>query len=253
MLETLCGRLQAASMYHAVACRIVFALGGHTAVVVPPRGRELTVEEREDRHLRSLFWLCYAFDKDIALRTGHPPIMCDDFCDLSLPDGYTESRYRRAGAGRRHDEAQTPWFPGDLRLVLIKSKVVNSMYSVGALRRSDAELIRTIREMDEELERWRSSVPAEYMPTLSVRKHVTFADDVDRATNMQHIELHLEYHSLLNIIHCASGRCMVDASGPGQEKTPGVESSLDLSVEASRSTLIYLGAAAPRLAAEAFW
>lgn len=70
---------------------------------------------------------------------------------------------------------------------------------------------------------------------------------------MLHIELHLDYHYLLNIIHVASGRCVFDRQGREKDKTYGVESSLDLSMEASRSTLIYLSAMAPRLAGEAFW
>ncbi|ODA77254.1 hypothetical protein RJ55_06881 [Drechmeria coniospora] len=243
--ETLCGHLQAASMYHAVACRTVFALGGHTLVHSRSKDGKPTAEEHEDGHLRMLFWLCYAFDKDIALRTGQPPIICDPFCDLTLPDGYEENHFAdgRTGSSSYADvdsdsaanESQRPWLPSDLRLSLIKSKAVHALYSASSLRY------------------WRLSVPAEFSSALSVRKHVKLADDLNKSKSMLHIELHLDYHYLLNVIHCASGRCLVDWNGPGKERTFGVQSSLDLSVEASRSTLIYLSAATHRLAGEAFW
>ncbi|UNI23910.1 hypothetical protein JDV02_009701 [Purpureocillium takamizusanense] len=247
--ETLHGHLQAAIMYHAVACRTVFSLGGHTTGLPVSFGGALTILEREDRHLRHLFWLCYSFDKDIALRTGQPPIIHDNFCDLSLPDDYVKDRYDRH---RHGDDSKTPLFPNDLRLSLVKSKAVDAIYSAVALHKSDAELLRTIRELDDELERWRVSIPADFSPALSMRRAVQL-EDLDRSRSMLHIELHLDYHYLLNIIHVASGRCVFDRQGREKDKTYGVESSLDLSVEASRSTLIYLSAMAPRLVGEAFW
>lgn len=247
-------------MYHAIACRTIFALGGHI-LIVSPKLVDLSVQEREDRHIRMMFWLCYLFDKDIALRTGQPPIIPDDFCDLTLPEGYPENRFEVNSADSNdrstvipYDGFQMPWLPGDLRLSLLKSKACSALYSAASLRKSDAELLRTIRELDEELESWRLSIPAEFSPALSISKHTRLAADMNKSSSMLHIELHLDYHYLLNVIHCASGRCMADwTGGPGAEKTFGVRSSLELSVEASRSTLIYLSAEAHRLAGEAFW
>lgn len=253
MNEALCGRLEASSMYHAIACRTVYALGGHTLITAdPPEDRDLTVKELEERQIRLLFWLCYFFDKDIALRSGQPPIMSDEFCDLTLPKDYLENRFSSHNI-TGPQSARKPFLPNDLRLSILKSKAVRALYSVGSLRKSDAELLHTIRELDEELENWRTSIPAEYAPSLSIRKDVKLAKDINRLASMLHIELHLDYHYLLNIIHCASGRCVADWNESGQEMIFGLESSLDISVEASRSTLIYLSEAAPRLAGEAFW
>ncbi|KAL7935569.1 fungal-specific transcription factor domain-containing protein [Trichoderma chlorosporum] len=248
--ETLCGHLQAASMYHAIACRTVCVLGGHTND--PPQRSNLTLQEREEHQIRLLFWLCYLFDKDIALRSGQPPIISDDFCNLTLPQEYLRNRFTDQAFSAVSD-SQTPFLPSDLRLSLLKSKAVNTLYSASALRKSDAELLRTIRELDEDLENWRASIPTEYAPALSIRQHVKLSDTLNLNTSMLHIELHLDYHYLLNMIHCASGRCVVDWSESGREMIFGLQSSLDLSVEASRSTLIYLSEAAPRLAGEAFW
>ncbi|PTB65256.1 fungal-specific transcription factor domain-containing protein [Trichoderma citrinoviride] len=250
--ETLCGHLQAASMYHAIACRTVCVLGGHTLACESPTDRKLTVQELVERQIRMLFWVCYLFDKDMALRNGQPPIISDEFCDLTLPQEYLENRFSSKALSAM-SASQRPFLPSDLRLSLLKSKTVSALYSAGSLRKSDAELLRTIRELDEELENWRASIPPEYAPVLSVSKHVKLSDTLNKSTSMLHIELHLDYHYLLNIIHCASGRCVVDWSESGKEMIFGLQSSLDLSVEASRSTLIYLRETAHRLAGEAFW
>ena len=196
-----------------------------------------------------LFWLCYVLDKDISLRTGQPPVIADQFCDLTLPEGYAQSRFLPHQPG----QVQNPWLPGDLRLSLLKSKAVQSLYSNASLRKSDAELLKTIRELDEELEGWRISIPEGFSPTLSVRKDVRLAEDTTISRSMLLIELHLDYHFLLNTIHCASGRCVTRESNDPQHHSFGVQSSFDLSVEASRSTIVYLSASANRLAGEAFW
>ncbi|KAH7146092.1 hypothetical protein EDB81DRAFT_933890, partial [Dactylonectria macrodidyma] len=90
MHQTFSGRLQSAAMLHAIACRIVFMLGGHTYKPAKSFSSEATYKEREERQLRMLFWLCYIFDKDIALRTGQPPLLSDDYCDLTLPEDYVD-------------------------------------------------------------------------------------------------------------------------------------------------------------------
>lgn len=238
-------------MYHALACRTVLALGGHVVPFPAKSDRKFTNEEREDRQLRMLFWLCYYFDKNICFRTCQPPVIDDDFCDLTLPEEYLASIFK--GRSRDpNDDSQMPHLPGDLRLCLLKSKVLHKLYSTGSLQKSDAELLRTIRELDDELERWRQSIPVEFAPALSVRKDVKLADHLTLAKSMLHIELHLEYHHTLHVIHCASGR-YTPVVGNEYQTSSGVQSSLDISVEASRSTIVYLNAAASRLAADAFW
>ncbi|OAA77786.1 Transcription factor [Akanthomyces lecanii RCEF 1005] len=251
MYDMTAGRMQAAAMYNALACRAVFALRGHQRLFPNPKNRVLSIEEREDRHIRLLFWMCYYTDKDISLRTGHPPVIDDEFCDLTLPEGHEETRW----CGRTRDptsNVQDPFYPGDMELTRVKSKVVCALYGNKAWEKSDAELLRTIRELDVELENWRSSIPREFAPQLSVRKDVSLASDLSRSMTMFHLELHLEYHHILMVIHGASGLSAA-ANAPTGTILPGVQSSLELSVEASRSTIIYLTASANRIASEAFW
>lgn len=258
MHEVPYGRLASAHMLHATACRAAFALGGHRISPPTPMNRPLTLHEREDLFLRDLFWLCYKLDKDIALRTGQPPLINDDFCNLSLPEGYLDGRFKALSLQSSSDEAlssrRTPQLPGDLRLDLLKAKVCKLLYSAESSQKSDAELLRTIRELDDELERWRVSIPAKFSPSMSVSASGTLDTELDTPMRMLHIELHLEYNHLLAVIHCASGRCTLSTNGTGKgDPGYGVQSSLQLSVEASRSTLIYLKAAGHRIASEAFW
>lgn len=246
-------------MFHSTACRAMFTLGAHTIHVSVPRDREVTRQEREDFQLRNLFWLCYKLDKDIAIRTGQPPLINDDFCDLTLPDGYVEHRFDLPRA--EPDDAplsdgccRIPRLPGDLRLDMMNSKVFRLLYSMESRNKSDSELLRAIRELDAELEGWRLSIPANFAPSLVVTRSSAPDKHASNCMSMLHIELQVQYHYLMTIIHSASGRCTIPSgAGAGSEQAFGVQSSLDLSVEASRSTLIFMKASTHKMAGEAFW
>ncbi|KAH7115347.1 hypothetical protein B0J13DRAFT_572360 [Dactylonectria estremocensis] len=262
MHQIFSGRLHSAAMLHAVACRIIFMLGGHTQTNIKPYGAEVTRKEREIRHLRMIFWLCYIFDQDIALRTGQPPIMCQEQCDLTLPDGYLENCFCLPALSNGivslsfADESLFPYLPGDLRLGQLKEKTFRLLYSVQALRKSDAELLRDIRELDNEIETWRLSIPLKFRPALSISQHPRLVPETKLPQSMQHIALHLEYHHLMATIHRASGRCYPispEANFREGERSDAIDSSLALALEASRSTLFYLQAAIDGLAGEAFW
>ncbi|KAH6867877.1 hypothetical protein B0T10DRAFT_451458 [Thelonectria olida] len=262
MHQIFSGRLHSAALLHAVACRIIFMLGGHTQANFKPYGAEVTRKEREIRHLRMIFWLCYIFDQDIALRTGQPPIMCQENCDLTLPDGYLENCFCLPALGNGivspsfADERLFPYLPGDLRLAQLKEKTFRLLYSVQALGKADAELLRDIRELDDEIETWRVSIPHEFRPALSISQHPRLVQETKLPQSMQHIALRLEYHHLMATIHRASGRCYPispDVSFHEGERSGAIDSSLALALEASRSTLHYLQAAIDGLAGEAFW
>lgn len=216
---------------------------------------------RANRHLRTLFWLCYTIDKEIALRTGQPPFIADENCDLTLPPGYLEYRSRLclsrgSTPSSMSDDPSFHPMPGDIRLSILKSKACRGLYSVEALKKSDTELLRDIRELDAEVEAWRVSVPPTFRPSLSISKNARLPPGLGLHENMERIMIHLEYHYLMAAIHRASGRCPslpIENSSERDMLDVGVLSSLELSVEASRSTLFYLRAAVHELADEAFW
>ncbi|VUC37301.1 unnamed protein product [Clonostachys rosea] len=243
------GQLQAASMLHSLASRSLFMLGGHLKPK-PPSGA--TPDDARLRHLRTLFWLCYFCDKHISLRTGQPHAIADDQCDLALCDDYPGLDFidLKMDGPSLTQYLPKPLQPSDLGLTIIKSKVFSLLFTPSALKKSDTEILHTVRMLDEELERWRLSVPQSVRPSLS-----SVTDPAD--PSLQHefgmllIFVRFEYLYLLSAIHRACGRCQawsIDGGVPN-----AVRSSLLLSVEASRSTLVYLKVASEMVHRESFW
>ncbi|KAK0668757.1 putative transcription factor [Cercophora samala] len=253
MYQLFAGRVQSSLICLSLACRIMFMLGAHT--LADPWSSSLPAS-RGPKLLRKLFWLTYNFDKELSLRTGQPPCIPDEHCDLSLPPNYAQTQYLDRYMQIDHDdETMIPSLPGDLRLTLIKSKTCQLLYSAEALRKTDAELLRNIRELDDELERWRLSVPLKHRPSLSISRHVGVNKALSEAhDSVRTIVINFEYHYLVATIHRATGRCRAWGTHseikavPGEEMK-GVSSSLALSLEASRSTLLYLRSALPVLLA----
>jgi hypothetical protein len=229
---------------------MIFTLGANTCSFQPsgvPTSSE-EIKQRVHGHLRNLFWLCYTIEKDICIRTGQPQMFTEENCDLTLPPGYVDKLWYSMTCHHSSQEMpETPLFPVDLRLSIIKSRAYSALYSFKALQKTDAELLKEIRELDDELERWRMSVPPEWRPTLSF-SHET----PDPNVSMHSVMLRLNYHLCMTIIHMASSRCKSWANGQAG-MVDGVSSSLALSVEASRSTLLYLEAAEHVLVDGIFW
>ena len=239
-----------AGYFTSLATRFIFILGAHVSHQSPafPALLPATQDPRTQWHLRNIFWLCYTIDKDIALRTGQPPMFSDDNCDLTLPPGYIDKLYSSMEYHHHSQELpEYPIFPVDLRLSIIKSRAHSALYSLKALQKSDAELLREIRELDDELEKWRLSVPLEWRPTMSFSQETP-----DPNMSMHSVMLRLNYHLCMTIIHQASSRCKAWAKGQSGVME-GISSSLTLSVEASRSTLLYLEAAEHVLVDGVFW
>ncbi|KAH8656320.1 hypothetical protein BGZ61DRAFT_500281 [Ilyonectria robusta] len=256
------GRSASGAIYHSIACRMAFMLGGHTNRNTKSFSDEVTRQERQTRHIRLLFWHCYIFDKDIALRTGQPPFISDKYCDLTLPEGYIETHFVLPLPG--HDisssffanESLVPFLPGELRLSMLKHKTYELLYSVQALAKSDSEVIRAILELDDELESWRLSLPKVVRPALSISDLQQPVSDLKMQHRMQHVALHLEYHHLIVTIHRAGARCIAnnpDTSLHANESHAAIKSSIALCLEASRSTLFYLREVIDDLAGEIFW
>lgn len=250
LFQLFSGNLRTAAYLASLAARFIFMLGAHTRpTCTGPPSSPADVVALTQYHLRYLFWLCYALDKDLALRTGQPPAISDEQCDLTLPPDYLEQLNTEITFPNGPDQPpRGPLLPMDLRLSMIKSKAYNALYSAQAIQKSDAELLRSIRELDNELERWRMSLPLKYRPTVS------FSHDtpIDANMNMRSVMLRLDYHHCMAIIHQASSRCKAWA-GSQSGVMEGISSSLALSVEASRSTIFYLQTAEHVLGDESFW
>lgn len=208
---------------------------------------------RTRNQLRKLFWLCYTLDKDIFLRTGLPPCIMDDYCDVSIPEDYEKMLSRKWEIDPADvDDSLMLFLPGDLRLSLLKAKTSRLLYAARALRKSDTELLRDIMELDEDLENWRLSIAPEGRPSLSLCGNAQATADMLPPKRMHIIIIHFEYYYTLTTIHRATSRCKAWGNGDVGD-LDGVSSSLQLSVQASRSTLIYLRDSIDLITGVSFW
>ncbi|RDW74560.1 fungal specific transcription factor domain-containing protein [Aspergillus mulundensis] len=248
VISSLTGEVQTAVYRISVAARFIIASGAHTMTdEVASTGTSDVIVRR---HLRTLFWLCYALDKDLALRTGQAHVLKDDDCALDLPPAYPEHLHLCLDHSPGTDtDISGPIFPVELRLSMVKSRAFTALYSHNGLRKSDTELIRSIRELDEELECWRISLPPHLRPQLS------FAPRHDKPKNTFLILTHMNYYSCVNLIHLASSRCSAwrSPSTEGGALIHGLQSSLALAVEASRSLLLFLQDSEFRVSTGSFW
>ncbi|KAL7754957.1 hypothetical protein ACKLNR_014714 [Fusarium oxysporum f. sp. zingiberi] len=80
---------------------------------------------------------------------------------------------------------------------MLKHKAYQLLYSDEPLVQSDIKVIRGIRELDDELENWRITIPKFLRPALSISDPRTPMPDPKLQQGMQHIILHLEYHHLM--------------------------------------------------------
>ncbi|KAB8255043.1 hypothetical protein BDV32DRAFT_154633 [Aspergillus pseudonomiae] len=253
ILGILTGELQTATNYNSISSRFIIALGAHTMGdpgAMPEPAVSGSRDKETRKHLRDLFWLCYALDKDLSLRTGQSHCLRDEDCDLQLPPGYAE-KLQSGMTYSAMENAHGLLFPIDLRLSMVKSRIFTALYSHRGLQKNDAEVIRSIRELDEELELWRMSMPSNLRPRLSFAKETS---DDQRVDTMYLVLTHLNYYFCVNIIHLAGSRCEAWRS----TSTPagmmdGLRLSLTLSVEASRSLLLFLHYSESLVSVGSFW
>ncbi|USP75662.1 hypothetical protein yc1106_02936 [Curvularia clavata] len=252
MYHLVSGDLPNALIQDSVTTRIIFMLGAHTTTYPSCADASIVSASpsfRERYLMRNLFWLTYILDKELSLRTGQPPCLQDDHCDMSLPPAYVQQvYYQMMGCGPDMPYKCVPLFPGHPSLSIIKSKAYNALFSPRALRKADAEILKDIRELDDDLECWRLSIPLPYRPTVSFTR-ARLPTDV---AVMPSVMMHLDYNHCVAAIHQATSRCRAWSFG-SQDDLEGVGTSLELSIEASRSSLLYLQMTSHLLDENSFW
>lgn len=244
LLQYLLGDLQSAAVTISIATRLLYKLGAHTTVNLPPYNKSSL-----DCHLRDLFWVCYSFDKDICLRTVQPPSINDSDCDLSLPLEY--GRLQNINMHRDDitpDDHTLPLFPWDIRLSIIKSETYRDLYSTKASFKSPSEVLEGIRRLDAVLEQWRLSLDPDIRPMLYYTPDTPVTTDL----NTQGVILRLSYHHCVSMIHQASDRLNISELGAGIE-SEGIRSCVQITTTTSRSTFALLQTTLPSLKGESYW
>lgn len=214
---------------------MVCDLGGHFG---PQPGLESQSPEESNRqdYIRRLFWLCYMNDKDISLRSGRPPLLTSDYCDVSLPE-WADIAHGATGTESVRDLTQDP------HLSIIKDKACRTLHSPSTFKLQDSRLLWNIRELDDDLEKWRLSIPAWMRPQLTVQStRLNMPAQASELQKLQSINLQLDYLHMLINIHTTVRRCGTNHrdESMAEDLHSVVHSSIDLALEAARSTLRFL-------------
>jgi hypothetical protein len=252
MYHLFSGNLQYAFFEASICARMIFMLGAHTASYpscTDPEVVSANTSYRERYLLRNIFWICYCLDKELALRTCQPPCIQDEHCDITLPPPHVQQLYPYIMGYQPEDSYDAlHLFPSHPALGIIKSKAYVALYSAQAVGKTDSQLLRAIRELDDDLENWRLSIPLSHRPTLSLTETAL----PQNASSILATMLHLDYCHCVAAIHQATSRCQAWSFG-NHDEAEGVGTSLAISIEASRSSLIYLDRAHHLLDDESFW
>jgi len=249
------GQWQCSDLLSSLACRMVCDLAGHTQQLIEQTHRGEASADSQRHRRRMAFWWCYALDKDGSLRSGQPPILVGDYYDLTLPDVCTGS-----GGGPSATAVESEDFACcvslDPSLSILKERIFHLLYTPRASEIHDRQLVLNMRHLDDELEQWRLSIPAEMRPRLSVSSaQPLVAPGTGCSREGERVKLQLEHLYILTAIHAAVRRAGATI-GEG-ERLPDdlhsvIHSSVDITLEAGRSTLLCLEASMERLQEDAF-
>lgn len=226
------GECREASITFANACRLVCDLGGHfvlSGLALLPQHIPI-FDESSRYHIRRLFWLCYCSDKDTSLRTGSPPLLTSDHCDVSGPE---------------ESSSQTSWYNQlrDINLAKIKENAIRLLCSPRAFKYTEGELLSHVRQLDDELEEWRLSIDPCDRPRLSIPpdSSISLPSAMSAEVCTHIIKLQLDYLFTMINIHTLVRRCGDFERNLPDDLHSVVHSSADLSIEASRSIFRFLG------------
>ncbi|KAL4899332.1 hypothetical protein BDW74DRAFT_183867 [Aspergillus multicolor] len=209
--QGLAGDVYTVNQLLSAAARYACYLRSHTS----PAGWEKPSDGHS--HTRRLFWIVYVCDKGLSMVTGLPSRVEDSHCDLDL----TQYPYG--------DPYPGSYFHTYVQLAFIQSKIQRDLYSPTALQQPEANLLRTIRDLDHDLETWKQSLKSSNQPTFLPGER-----DPLQYTDVRFSIFHLQYHHCMVMIHQTSSHC---ASWVQNQDARDPSSSLAISVTASRSLL----------------
>lgn len=253
------GRWNRASLLNSMASVTICSLKGHYYKQPTPGATNANLQ-RNNSQIRILFWLTYMLDKDLAIRSGDPPLLTESYCDLTISIelfdyyNYLPRLDDTYGCTGQRVEHLAPHFTGDVGLSLLKEKVCYQLFSAHASKCSDDQLLLRIRKLDDEIESWRMSLPSIFRPALFVSHNNTSLDSSEEAVPLftRRMSLQLEYHHLMTVIHTTVRRCAPSSPGDAEDLHAVVHSSFDLSLMASRSTLLCLKLLLDKIGGQAF-
>ncbi|KID97348.1 Transcription factor, fungi, partial [Metarhizium majus ARSEF 297] len=228
------GQYDAAGALLPTACRMVYALDGHMKLPTPSKA----APDMRKEHIRNLFWTCYIADKDMSLITGQPPLLADEYMDLSDAGCSSPAQELDEVIDSSVACKLLAFATGDRRLGLLKAKVFRVLYSPTALHITDSELLTRIRQLDDELENWRVNTCPVLRPKLGIARNSSGYGSAQTCLRAAHLQL--EYNYLLTMVHSVVRRFGVahdPDSGLPEDIHQVMHSSIDLALGAARNTI----------------
>ncbi|PYH78233.1 hypothetical protein BO82DRAFT_405427 [Aspergillus uvarum CBS 121591] len=142
------------------------------------------------------------------------------------------------------------FFPTDLRLSLIQSKITRKLYSPQAALASDVELLKTVRELDDAVSGWHRNLrlPSNGLHLLRAHGLVFTQKEVYLRSSL----LKLQYQYCIAAIHQMSTGCAAWIADPSG-RALGITLSLEVAANASRALLRQFLDMQAALAQEVFW
>lgn len=155
----------------------------------------LSRAEIEER--REVFWLVMIVERSAIARTGLSSAMNEEDIGIDLPAADHDA-YGRDGEAPGHFIS----LRDSASLALIQGRVHNKLYSAKSFTKSRLERLRLVGALDDELERWRNTIPIDFRPGHELRCH-------DKVI-VPLLFLHFRYYDCLITMHRAS----MHPSGP---------------------------------------
>ncbi|KAK5304001.1 hypothetical protein LTR99_004457 [Exophiala xenobiotica] len=168
-------------MLCTVALRQAVAMGLHRQ---PAPSWNLTEDEQCQRGW--LFWAAYCLEKHIALQSGRPSLIDDDDINCQVP-----TTAPRGGA------ANVAYCQVLIRLAKVSSLAAKSLSSVQACRQRPNQLLKTVRELDEQLIALRS----EYKSTLRLEPRMQSSRGAPALSRQQTVYVQYAYYNAVFDVH----------------------------------------------------
>jgi hypothetical protein len=180
----------------AAAGRMAYSIGLHQKL------DDFGLGEAEINQRRNVFWIVYIMDKVLALRLGQPGVMNDDDIGVDLPREHKKFSYYPDGS-RAYDI-----FRCQVQLAKLESRVYTELYSAKAHKRPALERLRSVGQLDKDLQDWRMTVPIEIRPDEFIRCSQEQLPPV--------FQMQFEFFNCVSTIH----RVSVHHRGPWTKEDP---------------------------------
>lgn len=170
----------------AAAIRLAHSIGLHK------RGSSFNLRPEEIEQRRRVYWIAYLVDKDLCLRSGRPPAQDDDDMNVELPN--EDPPDSLGNIPLADGQGKINLFRLMCTFAVIENKVYKKLYSTKASKQSDAELLKTIGDLDRELEEWKDGIPIDFRPEHEIKASHT-------PLMLHVVVLHFAYYNCLTTIH----------------------------------------------------